>query len=120
MTEGVDFKHHMYVPEKDTAGCRATAAAEHSGLLEKDGPNYIHRRGDHCHLLKRIATHQRVPPWFNHHTLEEAFHPHDGSHRSIVVGSLAPGRDTPTYVFPEEIRWVVDPLQLHDVFCEVI
>ncbi|KAI8517491.1 hypothetical protein Bbelb_035080 [Branchiostoma belcheri] len=43
MTEGVDFKHHMYVPEKD-------------------GRNLIRRREDHCHLLKRIATHLRKEP----------------------------------------------------------
>ncbi|XP_078621591.1 uncharacterized protein LOC144887927 isoform X2 [Branchiostoma floridae x Branchiostoma japonicum] len=60
-TEGVDFTHHMYVPEKD-------------------GLNYLHRREDHCHLLKRIAGHLRKEPprWFNHHALEEALHPQDG------------------------------------------
>eukprot|EP00058_Branchiostoma_floridae_P019747 XP_002605237.1 hypothetical protein BRAFLDRAFT_92290 [Branchiostoma floridae] len=60
-TEGVDFTHHMYVPEKD-------------------GLNYLHRREDHCHLLKRIAGHLRKEPprWFDHHALEEALHPQDG------------------------------------------
>ncbi|XP_035664234.1 uncharacterized protein LOC118407808 [Branchiostoma floridae] len=47
---------------------------------EKDGLNYLHRREDHCHLLKRIAGHLRKEPprWFDHHALEEALHPQDG------------------------------------------
>ncbi|KAI8517586.1 carbohydrate binding [Branchiostoma belcheri] len=59
MTE--NFKHHMYVPEKD-------------------GGNFIRRREDHCHLLKRIAMHLRKEPprWFNHHALENALRPQDG------------------------------------------
>ncbi|KAI8517621.1 carbohydrate binding [Branchiostoma belcheri] len=61
MTEGVHFKHHIYVPEKD-------------------GRNFIHRREDHCHLLKRIAMHLRKEPprWFNHYALENALRPQDG------------------------------------------
>lgn len=38
-TKGVDFKHHLYVPETDKT----------TGELH-------HERADHCHLLKRIAS----------------------------------------------------------------
>ncbi|XP_078659364.1 uncharacterized protein LOC144904366 [Branchiostoma floridae x Branchiostoma belcheri] len=43
-----------------------------------------------------------------------------GSNQVIGAGSRAPGRQTPTYIFPEEVRWVIrarfpdDPLQLAD------
>lgn len=37
--QGVDFKHHLYVPETDKI----------TGVVH-------HERADHCHLLKRIAS----------------------------------------------------------------
>ncbi|XP_078606567.1 uncharacterized protein LOC144879201 [Branchiostoma floridae x Branchiostoma japonicum] len=43
-----------------------------------------------------------------------------GSDQSIGAGSKAAGRNTPTYIYPEEVRWVVrarfpdDSLQLAD------
>eukprot|EP00058_Branchiostoma_floridae_P006783 XP_002592271.1 hypothetical protein BRAFLDRAFT_71002 [Branchiostoma floridae] len=43
-----------------------------------------------------------------------------GSDQSIGAGSRAAGRNTPTYIYPEEVRWVVrarfpdDSLQLAD------
>ncbi|XP_035679600.1 uncharacterized protein LOC118417943 [Branchiostoma floridae] len=45
-----------------------------------------------------------------------------GSNGRIGASSRAPGRDTPTYVYPEEVRWVMrarfadpsDPIRLHD------
>ncbi|CAH1240953.1 Hypp6243 [Branchiostoma lanceolatum] len=43
-----------------------------------------------------------------------------GSDRTIGAASRAAGRDTPTYVFPEEVRWVIrarfaeDPIRLKD------
>ncbi|XP_078605180.1 uncharacterized protein LOC144878460 [Branchiostoma floridae x Branchiostoma japonicum] len=59
--QGVDLKLHMYVPEKE------------EGV-------YVHRREDHCHILKRLAGHLRTDPprWFNHRALEEALHPGEG------------------------------------------
>ncbi|CAH1242354.1 Hypp6614 [Branchiostoma lanceolatum] len=59
--QGIDMKHHMYVPEQE-------------------GGVHVHRREDHCHILKRIAGHLRAEPphWFNPHALEEALHPGEG------------------------------------------
>ncbi|XP_035680575.1 uncharacterized protein LOC118418687 [Branchiostoma floridae] len=43
-----------------------------------------------------------------------------GSNMTIGAQTRAPGRDTPTYVFPEELRWAVrarfpdDPVHLYD------
>ncbi|XP_019638758.1 PREDICTED: uncharacterized protein LOC109480869 [Branchiostoma belcheri] len=43
-----------------------------------------------------------------------------GSDRTVGADSRAPGRDTPTYVYPEEVRWVMrarfpdDPVRLYD------
>ncbi|KAI8487306.1 carbohydrate binding [Branchiostoma belcheri] len=51
----------------------------HMYVPEKDGPNYLHRREDDCHLLKRIAAHlrQEPPRRFNYQSLAEALKPND-------------------------------------------
>ncbi|XP_035665314.1 uncharacterized protein LOC118408603 [Branchiostoma floridae] len=76
--QGVDLKLHMYVPEKE------------EGV-------YVHRREDHCHILKRLAGHLRTDPprWFNHRALEEALHPGEGEPKTgFSRGVLGWSRET--------------------------
>ncbi|KAI8517530.1 carbohydrate binding [Branchiostoma belcheri] len=65
---GINLKQHMYVPEQV-------------------GGVYVPRREDHCHILKRIASHLRGEPprWFNHHALEEALHPVEGEPKTRLT-----------------------------------
>ncbi|KAI8487211.1 carbohydrate binding [Branchiostoma belcheri] len=65
---GINLKQHMYVPEQV-------------------GGVYVHRREDHCHIPKRIASHLRGEPprWLNHHALEEALHPVEGEPKTRLT-----------------------------------